>query len=178
VRNAVILIFLALLSSSCATDMNRPNGAGEVGHAGGVEAVAAVLDDWHVAASEADEERYFSHFAPAGVFLGTDAGERWTVDEFQAYARPHFSEGRGWTYLPSDRHVVLSEDDTVAWFDESLQSEKYGQLRGTGVLRKIAGEWKLAQYNMTFTIPNDVAPDVVALIRGDRPVLSKDPNTR
>ena len=34
--------------------------------------VAAVLDDWHQAASVADEARYFGHFAPNGVFIGTD----------------------------------------------------------------------------------------------------------
>ena len=37
--------------------------------------VAAVLDDWHQAASVADEARYFGHFAPNGIFMGTDATE-------------------------------------------------------------------------------------------------------
>jgi hypothetical protein len=41
--------------------------------------IAAVLDDWHQAASVADEARYFGYFAPNGVFMGTDATERWTV---------------------------------------------------------------------------------------------------
>ena len=40
-----------------------------------VEAVAAVLDDWHAAAAAADEERYFSHFASDGVFLGSGMGD-------------------------------------------------------------------------------------------------------
>jgi hypothetical protein len=47
-----------------------------------------VLDDWHPAASVADEPRYFGHFAPNGVFMGTDATERWTVTEFQKWAQP------------------------------------------------------------------------------------------
>ena len=38
--------------------------------------VATVLDDWHQAASVADEARYFGHFAPNGIFMGTDATER------------------------------------------------------------------------------------------------------
>jgi hypothetical protein len=37
-------------------------------------------------------------FAPDGIFIGTDATERWTVAEFKAYAKPHFDKGRGWTY--------------------------------------------------------------------------------
>ncbi len=60
-------------------------------------AVEVVLDDFHRAASEADGEAYFGLFAAEGVFLGTDATERWTVDEFRAYAKPHFDRGRGWT---------------------------------------------------------------------------------
>jgi hypothetical protein len=124
-----------------------------------------VLDDWHAAAADADEERYFGHFAPEAIFLGTDAGERWTVEEFRAFAHPHFSEGRGWTYLPHDRRIMFSPDGGVAWFDERLHSEKYGELRGTGVLRRIGSDWKLLHYSMTFTIPNDRAREVVELIR-------------
>ena len=128
------------------------------------EAIALVLDDWHAAAAAADGQRYFAHFAPGGVFLGTDATERWTVAEFREYAHPYFSAGRGWTYVPHDRHVMLSEGGTLAWVDEELTNEKYGELRGTGVLRKIGGEWKLAHYSLTFTIPNEKAIEVVALL--------------
>jgi ketosteroid isomerase-like protein len=129
--------------------------------------VAAVLDDFHAAATAADEQRYFGHFAPDGVFLGTDATERWTVAEFREYVHIRFSKGRGWTYVPTDRHVNLSRTGDVAWFDELLHNEKYGKLRGTGVLRRIDGRWKIAQYNLTFLVPNDATPGVVDLIRGE-----------
>ena len=129
------------------------------------DAVARVLDDWHAAAADADEERYFGHFTTDGVFLGTDSSERWTVEEFRDYARPHFSEGRGWTYIPSNRHVMFSHDGSLAWIDEWLDNEKYGRLRGTGVLRLVDGRWKLAHYSMSFTIPNEVTLDAVAVIR-------------
>ena len=131
------------------------------------EEVARMLDDWHAAAAEANEERYFEHFAADGVFLGTDAGERWTVEQFRAYAHPHFAEGRGWTYRPSDRHVMFSADGQLAWIDEKLDNEKYGQLRGTGVLRRAEGRWRLAHYSMSFTIPNEITLDAVAVIRGE-----------
>ena len=129
--------------------------------------VAQVLDEWHAAAADANEELYFGHFAPDGIFLGTDAGERWTVEEFRAYAHPHFAAGRGWTYVPSDRHVMFSADGQSAWIDEKLENEKYGQLRGTGVLRYTEGGWKLTHYSMSFTIPNEVTLDAVAVIRGE-----------
>ena len=124
--------------------------------------IARVLDDFHDAAAKADEERYFAHFAKEGVFLGTDATERWTVAEFRAYARPFFSKGRGWTYVPRDRHIDVFDD--FAMFDEMLWHEKYGELRGTGVLRNVDGDWKILQYNLTFTIPNEKAAGLVELL--------------
>ena len=62
--------------------------------AGEVAKIAAVLDDFHAAAADADEERYFGHLAASGVFLGTDATERWTKEQFRAYAHPHFAKGK------------------------------------------------------------------------------------
>jgi ketosteroid isomerase-like protein len=70
--------------------------------------VAAVLDDFHDAAARADAPRYFAHFAPEGVFIGTDPKERWTADEFRAFAEPYFSQGKGWTYRPTSRHISIA----------------------------------------------------------------------
>ncbi len=129
--------------------------------------VGAVLDDFHQAAGEADSARYFAHFAPDGVFIGTDATERWTVEEFRAYAEPYFSKGQGWSYSPLERHVEFSRDETVAWFDERLWNESYGEVRGSGVLRRIGGRWSISQYVLSFPVPNDVAKEVVRVIRDD-----------
>lgn len=127
--------------------------------------VRAVLDDFHAAASQADGARYFAHFAPSGVFVGTDATERWTVEEFRAYAEPHFSQGKGWTYTAVERHVSLHPAGGTAWFDERLVNEAYGETRGSGVLRQIDGTWRIEQYVLSFPIPNDVAKDVVETVR-------------
>lgn len=128
-------------------------------------AVATVLDDFHAAAAAADGPRYFGHFAPEGVFLGTDATERWTLEEFKAFAKPYFDKGKGWAYKAKSRHVQLSPAGDVAWFDEALESASYGDCRGSGVLRRMEGAWKIAQYNLTIPIPNDLAADFVAKIR-------------
>ena len=127
-------------------------------------AVEAVLDDWHAAAARADAERYFAHLAEDAIYLGTDASERWTKEQFRAYADPHFASGKGWTYEPRERHVFVEPD--VAWFDERLWNAKYGECRGTGVLRRDRGEWKIVHYSLTFPVPNEVAGEVVRLIRG------------
>ncbi|MDH3427291.1 MAG: nuclear transport factor 2 family protein, partial [Gemmatimonadota bacterium] len=81
-------------------------------------AVAATLDALHAAASEADGDSYFALFAEEGVFYGTDATERWSVDQFRAYVLPFFDRGQGWTYTPTERHVYVSDDGSTAWFDE------------------------------------------------------------
>jgi len=129
------------------------------------DSVARVLDDFHDAASHADLERYFSHFAPNAVFIGTDAGERWTVPEFRTYAKRRFDAGEGWTYEPRVRHVDFSPDGKAAWFDEILDNEHYGTTRSTGVLLREDGAWKIAQYHLTIPIPNELADRVVQMIR-------------
>ncbi|MGD9689642.1 MAG: nuclear transport factor 2 family protein [Phycisphaerales bacterium] len=129
--------------------------------------IARELDDFHAAAAAAEFDRYFEHFAPEGVFIGTDARERWTVEEFKAYARPHFDKGRGWTYTPRDRHIGLSPDRRFAWFDEKLDHAKYGECRGTGVLRKIGESWKLCQYHLTVPVPNEIMDRVVRQIKAE-----------
>ncbi|MBN8646275.1 MAG: nuclear transport factor 2 family protein, partial [Planctomycetes bacterium] len=135
--------------------------------------IGAVLDDFHDAASKADESRYFAHFAPEGVFLGTDATERWTVPQFRAYAKPHFDNGKGWTYRSTARVITICPVNTpgaeVAWFDELLANDRLGVTRGSGVLRRIDGVWRIAQYNLSIPIPNDLADDTAARIRAKAP---------
>ena len=129
-----------------------------------VQHIETTLAALHGAASKADGKRYFELFAPDAVFLGTDATERWTIDEFRAYAMKRFETGTGWTYTlrPDTRHIVTEGD--VAWFDELLDNAKYGTCRGSGVLRKIGETWKIAQYNLAFAIPNERAEEVVEAI--------------
>jgi ketosteroid isomerase-like protein len=126
--------------------------------------IEKTLDDFHDAASKADGKRYFDHFARNGIFLGTDIRERWTVEEFKAYAEPHFSKGKGWTYHPERRHVYLSDDQNTAWFDEILTNKSYGKTRGSGVLIKQQGSWKIAQYHLTLPVPNALIDKLVEMI--------------
>lgn len=130
--------------------------------------VAAVLDDWHQAASVADEARYFGHFAPNGVFMGTDATERWTVGEFRVWARPYFAKGKAWNFKPRDRHIAFSGDGKVAWFDEMLDTANLGVCRGSGVLTLTGGVWKISQYNLSIPIPNALADGIVGQIAAAR----------
>jgi ketosteroid isomerase-like protein len=127
--------------------------------------IEQTLDQFHQAASKADATTYFGLFAPEGVFLGTDATERWTVEEFRKYAMPHFSKGKGWTYVATRRSVELAPGGELAWFDELLDNKSYGTCRGSGVLRRIDGRWKISQYHLTIPVPNELAEKVVKMIR-------------
>lgn len=127
-------------------------------------AIAVVLDDFHAAAANADEARYFAHFAEDGVFLGTDATERWTVPAFRAYAHPHFAKGKAWAFKATRRAIEVDASGTVAWFDEDLATPNLGPARGSGVLVLRTGSWRIAQYNLAIVIPNDRFKDVKALL--------------
>lgn len=150
---------------ACAALLGLPTTApGQEAETDAIAAVESVLDDFHRAASEADGDTYFGLFAAEGVFLGTDASERWTVEEFRAYAKPHFDQGRGWTYTPLERHVSIA-DGGAAWFDERLHNDGLGETRGSGVLVRRDGAWKIAQYNLSIPVPNELATEVVERIR-------------
>ena len=127
--------------------------------------VAAVLDGFHAAAAAADEEKYFSCFAPDAVFLGTDATERWTRDDFRKWAHPYFARGKAWTYKPRSRWIAFSPDRRTAWFDELLDNASLGTCRGSGVLVATSDGWKIEQYNLAIMVPNDAADAVVKTIR-------------
>lgn len=132
-------------------------------------AVAAVLDDFHDAASKADGERYFGHFTANAIFLGTDITERWDLEAFKAYALPFFDQGRGWTYVPQVRYIYFSPDGDTAWFDEIVRNESFGDTRGSGVLVKTGDAWKVAQYHLTLPIPNNLIYKVVEMIKQEDP---------
>lgn len=129
-----------------------------------------VIDDFHDAAAVADLNRYFGHLTAHAVFLGTDAWERWPRDQFREYAAPHFLGESAWAYTPRDRSVSLSESGEIAWFDEKVDNVKYGTLRGVGVLELCSdGVWRISQYNLGFTVPNEIAGDVIQMIRSSEP---------
>ncbi len=134
--------------------------------------IARVLDDWHDAAARADETRYFDHFAPGGVFLGTDATERWDVEAFRRYAHPHFAKGKAWAFRAARRDVTVADDGAVAWFDEALETANLGPARGSGVVVKAGDRWRIAQYNLAITVPNERFDAVKKLLEAPAPAGS------
>ena len=126
-------------------------------------AVEAVLDALHDRAAAADFEGYFALYAEGAVFLGTDRDEYWPLADFKAYTRERFATGTGWTYVPTERFVHVN--GATAWFEERLQHARYGETRGTGVLVQTKDGWRVAQYNLTLPIPNDLFVSVAEDIK-------------
>lgn len=162
-------LFPALASLAVLAGMLAPRAPRVLSQPEGADAaeIARVLDDFHDAAAKGDEERYFAHFTPDAVFLGTDPTERWPLAEFRAWAAPYFERESAWTYHAVERHV--SVEGEAAWFDEVVRNANYGDLRGTGVLVRRDGAWRIAQYNLTFQVPNDLADELVKRIRSAAP---------
>jgi hypothetical protein len=121
-------------------------------------AIDALIDGLHQDAHEGNFQTYFDRYTPDAVFLGTDKSERWTIDQFKAYAGPAFEDGHGWTYSVKERN--WEGDGNTRWFDEVLLNDKLGHCRGTGVVELIDGEWKIAHYALTMLVPNDIAAEV------------------
>ena len=157
------LFLVAIVLSGCTTAPVRQDWQDDFERLG----VGVVTSAWHFAAQFGMFDLYFDAMTDDAVFLGTDASERWTKAEFMEYARVPFSDHAGWTYKPRDQHVAFSDDRQTAWIDELLDNEKYGTLRGTGVLVKVGDDWKIAHYSLTFLVPNDIAGEVVELIGRD-----------
>lgn len=124
----------------------------------------AFLDAWHRAAAEADEDVFFGSMAEDGIYLGTDASERWLRDEMAAWAKPYFENESAWAFTPHDRTFYFSEDSTYAWFEELLDTWM-GTCRGSGVLHHTpALGWKIKQYNLAVAVPNDLIRDYLTLL--------------
>ena len=125
------------------------------------EDLDALLNGLHLDAHKGNFESYFDRYSADAVFLGTDKTERWTIEEFKAYAKPAFSDGHGWTYAVIERN--WEGDGNTRWFDEILLNEKLGHCRGTGVVELIKGEWKISHYALTMLVPNSIAAKVGTL---------------
>lgn len=121
-----------------------------------------VMDNWHKAAAEANYDNYFNLMDSISVFIGTDATENWTKKEFEAFSKPYFNQGKAWSFKAVERNIYLNKKQNFAWFDELLDTWM-GICRGSGVLQKDHGVWKIKHYVLSVTIPNDDIQPVIEL---------------
>lgn len=124
--------------------------------------INTTLDAWHKAAGAAQFDNYFSYFADDAVFIGTDATENWHKKAFAAWSKPYFDKGKAWNFTTLERHIFFDASGKTAWFDELLNTQMK-ICRGSGVLVKVNNNWKISQYVLSMTVPNDKITDILKL---------------
>ncbi len=122
--------------------------------------IGTMLDAFNVAAAKADYTAYFNFFDDESTFIGTDATEIWNKKEFMIWAKPYFDKKKTWNFKAIKRNIYFSKDGKLAWFDELLDTQMK-ICRGSGVVEKINGSWKVKQYVLSMTVPNEVVDKVV-----------------
>ncbi|WP_397444982.1 nuclear transport factor 2 family protein [Polaribacter sp. R77954] len=123
--------------------------------------INTLLNDWHLAASEANFDDYFDKMDSVSVFIGTDATENWPKTAFAKFSKPYFDQGKAWDFKTLERNIYINSTGNFAWFDELLNTWM-GTCRGSGVLEKKENVWVIKQYVLSVTIPNDDVQKVIA----------------
>lgn len=123
-----------------------------------------LINEWHKAASEANYETYFGILAEDGVFIGTDASENWQNEDFKVFSKPYFDRGKAWSFTTIERNIYVDKSGNFAWFDELLDTQME-ICRGSGVLTKENGKWRIKHYVLSITIPNEDVDQVSEMKR-------------
>lgn len=156
-------LLVIVLFCSCLVSIGQPDsGLSNKQRDFEVKRVNALLNDWHGLAAVGDST-YFNYFDDVSFYLGTDPKEVWSLREFKDFALPHFRRGSAWAFKNKSRNVYLGDYGHYAWFDEILDTWM-GLCRGTGVLEKKNGEWKIRHYSLTVLVPNDKIENYIKLL--------------
>ena len=153
-KKLLAFFFLTLLLTSCKRTLNSTTAE--------KQQITTTLNAWHKAAANAQFDAYFSLMTSDGIFIGTDPTENWQNEAFKAFSKPYFDKGRAWNFTAIERNIYFSEDQKTAWFDELLDTQMK-ICRGSGVLLKQNGQWKIAHYVLSIAIPNDHTDEVVKI---------------
>ncbi|QYJ69209.1 nuclear transport factor 2 family protein [Flavobacterium litorale] len=152
-----LFILFAFTIIGCSTTQNKVINTNNE-----KTAINTLLDDWHTAAAQADFDGYFDKIATDGYFIGTDATENWDKKAFSTFAKPYFDKGKAWNFKALERNIYFSNDGKTAWFDELLDTWMK-VCRGSGVLEKADGKWKIKHYVLSMTVPNKVTKEILPL---------------
>jgi hypothetical protein len=156
-QKLVLFLSLCLSVVSCSTSVSE-----KLDQTTESKRINALLDSFNVAAANANFDLYFSYFSPDAVFMGTDATEYWDMNAYKAFAKPYFDAGTTWKFKNVKRNLYFDESAPVAWFDEVLDTQMK-LCRGSGVLTKTGDSWKLKQYVLSITMPNNILDSAVGL---------------
>jgi hypothetical protein len=125
------------------------------------EEVDTLLDGWHKDAATGRFQNYFAVCSDNFHFLGTDATEDWSKEEFMSFSKPYFEDGEAWTFKPIKRNVYVNGN--YAWFDEILDSDHMGLCRGSGVVSVENDSLLIEHYVLSILVPNDQVQSLMEL---------------
>jgi ketosteroid isomerase-like protein len=137
--------------------------------------INTLIDNWHISAAKADGKTFFGSMGNDCIYIGTDATERWNKTEFVAFAKPYFDKGKAWDFTPRDRDLHVTNDGKYAWFSELLTTWM-GTCRGSGVLEKTPDGWKIQQYHLSVTVPNEIIKNFISLVESYGKEIPKPKN--
>ncbi len=151
----LMIVFFALQLAGCShpTPNNKETDK---------QQIIAMLDSFNIAAAKADYKNYFKYLTTDAVYIGTDATEHWDKNQYLIWAKPYFDRGKAWSFKAIERHIYFGENESIAWFDELLNTQMK-ICRGSGVVVKKEGLWKIQHYVLSMTVPNSLTDSVVKL---------------
>lgn len=123
-----------------------------------------LMDQWHKSAGVGDEKIFFNSMSDDAIYIGTDAGERWTKAELRAWSKTYFDRDTAWAFTPISRNISSNKAETIAWFDELLDTWM-GTCRASGVLVREEEKWRIKHYHLSIAVPNEVVTDYLKLIK-------------
>jgi len=153
-----ILSFILLLSFVACKDKNS-----DLNRNIDVEKrVDQLLNQWHIDVATFDYDAYFDKMSTDAIFVGTDASEVWTKQEFQDFSKPYFDKKQTWDFKPLTRNIYFQKNKNMAWFDEVLDTWM-GVCRGSGVVIFDGTNWKIQHYVLSVAIPNESIKEVIGI---------------
>ena len=159
--NALIILLFTACIYSC-NQSTKPSDSSMTGTVNEQKEIVAMLDSFNTAAANADYKNYFNFYTEDAIFTGTDATERWDKREYMTWAKPYFDKKNTWNFKALERHIYFDKNGNLAWFDELLNTQMK-ICRGSGVLVKEANGWKLMQYILSTTVPNELIDSVTKM---------------
>lgn len=148
----IFLVIIASLTISCGVTTKLPDTE--------KSAVNELLNQWHKDVATFDFDAYFDKMTDDGVFVGTDASEVWSKEQFMAFSKPYFDQKQTWDFKPLQRNIYFDSKEKIAWFDETLDTWM-GICRGSGVVIKTDEGWKIQHYVLSVTVPNEKIKEVI-----------------
>lgn len=160
--NLALIIGWTIILFSCNQAIQKPSAPDSTSLANSRKEIASMLDSFNIAAANSNYATYFNFYTENAIFIGTDATEHWDKKAFMEWAKPAFDKKKTWNFKSIDRHIYFGKDGETAWFDELLNTSMK-ICRGSGVVVKLNDQWKIEQYVLSMTIPNDLIGPVIKI---------------